>query len=306
MKTSYFSIYKDGEIVMPILSVLVTVYNRDRFIDATLRSILGSTFQDFEVIVVDDASSDHSWALANNIAEQDERVHVYLNKVNLGDYGNRAMAASLARGKYIKYVDSDDLIYPHSLAIMVESMEAYPDAALALSHSMPEDSSPYPWCLTPEQTYCKHFLGRGCLSCGPTGAIIKKETFDAVGGFNKSWGVLADIDLWLRIAAHWNIVLLPPGLVWWRRHEAQEYSKNDAEIVYLQRGYELDTTALNDPRCPLAVSERCFALKRCRQHFARKMLCLALAKKRFRTARELFNKSDLSFKDLLSGFKHYL
>lgn len=290
---------------MQLLSVLVTVYNREQFLEATLKSILDSTFEDFEVIVVDDASSDNSLSIAKSIAEKDGRVSVYKNEVNLGDYGNRSKAASLANGKYIKYVDSDDLIYRHSLSIMMEAMEAYPDAALALSHSMPEDIFPYPWCLTPEQAYRKQFLGRGCLSCGPTGAIIKKEAFDAVRGFDKSWGILSDIDLWLRLAARWHIALLPPGLVWWRRHETQEYNKNNAQIFYLQRGYELSTKALNDSQCPLAVDERNVALSRCRQHFARGILSLGLVKRQFLRAFEMFKKSDLSPLDLLSGFRKY-
>jgi glycosyltransferase involved in cell wall biosynthesis len=290
---------------MPILSVLVTVYNREPFLEATLRSILNSTFEDFEVIVVDDDSTDDSLPIAKLIAEKDDRVRVYSNEVNLGDYGNRAKAASLASGKYIKYVDSDDLIYPHGLAIMVESMEAYPDAALALSHSMPEDSSPYPWSLTPEQAYRKHFLGRGCLSCGPTAAIIKKEAFDTAGGFNKTWGVLADIDLWLRIAARWNIVLLPPGLVWWRRHENQEFSKENAEVVYLQQGYELDMVALKDLCSPLTEKDRLTAISRRRQHFARRILSLFFKNNKFSLAQRLFNESDLTVIDLLNGFHVY-
>jgi glycosyltransferase involved in cell wall biosynthesis len=291
--------------IAPTVSVLVTVYNREQFLETTLRSILASTFKDFELIVVDDASSDNSLSIAGRIAEKDKRVIVHRNDANLGDYGNRAKAASLARGTYIKYVDSDDLIYPHSLSVMVEAMEAYPDAALALSHSMPEDISPYPWCLAPEEAYRKHFLERGCLNCGPTGAIIKKDAFDAVGGFDKSWGVLSDMDLWLRVAARWKIVLLPPGLVWWRRHESQEYTKNDARMFYLQRGYELNTQALNNSLCPLRPDEQDTALNRCRQHFARRTLSLALVKGKLRTAYEIFKKSDLSFQNLLAGFKKY-
>lgn len=290
---------------MPLVSVIVTVYNRERYLSETLTGILASTYGDFELIVVDDGSADGSLELAKKFAARDSRIQVRANERNFGDYPNRNRAASLARGRYLKYVDSDDLIYPHSLAIMVESMEQHPDAALGLAHSMPEDEEPYPWILTPEQAYGKQFLGRGCLSCGPTGAIIRRDAFEEVGGFRPEWGVLSDIDLWYRLAARWPTGLFPPGLVWWRRHEAQEFTLGNADLVYLQRDYYLARQALGDPTCPLPLSDREAALQRSRQHFSRRLMSLALRQKRVRAAWRLYRESDLRLADLASGFTAY-
>ena len=80
----------------PRVSVLVTVYNREAYLAQTLRSILASSFRDFEVIVVDDCARDQSAAIAENIAAEDQRVRVVHDQTNLGDYGNRMKAASLA------------------------------------------------------------------------------------------------------------------------------------------------------------------------------------------------------------------
>jgi glycosyltransferase involved in cell wall biosynthesis len=284
---------------------LITVYNRERYLAETLSYIGNSSFSDFEVIVVDDHSSDGSLKVAHNAAESDSRIRIFQNKSNLGDYPNRMRAASLARGRYLKYVDSDDLIYQHSLAFMVDSMEKYPQAALGLAHSMPEDKSPYPWCLNSEQAYRKHFLGRGCLSCGPTGAIIRRDAFEEVGGFRGEWGVLSDIDLWYRMAARWSTVLLPPGLVWWRRHEGQEFSLGDADIVYLQCGYQLTTEVLRHYENPLSADDRDQALNRATQHFARKLWSLALRQGKATVALELYRKSELSLTDLAKGIRGY-
>ncbi len=178
----------------PLVSVLVTVYNRERYLAASLDSVLAQTMRDFEVIIVDDVSTDGSVEIARNYAARESRIRFFLNERNLGDYPNRRRAAEQAHGRYVKYVDSDDILYPHSLAIMVEAMKEHPDAALALSHSRPEDERPYPWQLTPVEAYRKQFLGRGCMSAGPSGAIVLREAFEAVGGFG-NWGVLNDIDL---------------------------------------------------------------------------------------------------------------
>ena len=287
----------------PTVSVLVTVYNREAYLGETLRSILASTYRDYEVIVIDDQSSDRSLQIAEEIGTTDTRIRVIKNENNLGDYGNRMKAASLARGEFLKYVDSDDLIYPHGLNVMVQSMQRYPQAAVGLAHSMPEDESPYPWLLSPEQAYRKHFLGRGCMSCGPTGAIIRRGAFDDVGGFREQWGVLADTDLWLRLAARQPIVLLPPGLVWWRRHEGQEFTKDGAAADYLQRGFELDLLRLRDSSCPLSESDKQAALSSREYRMARAVISLGLKKRRLGQARSLYQSAGLSVAKLISALK---
>ncbi|MBC7968281.1 MAG: glycosyltransferase family 2 protein [Fuerstia sp.] len=289
----------------PRVSVLVTVYNREAYLAQTLHSILASSLRDFEVIVVDDCSRDQSAAIAENISAEDQRVRVVRNETNLGDYGNRMKAASLACGTYLKYVDSDDLIYPHTLNVMVDAMERNNSVALALSHSLPEDEEPYPWILTPTESFRKHFLGRGCFSCGPTGAIIRRSAFEEVGGFRKEWRVLSDIDLWLRLGACWPVALLPPGLVWWRRHEGQEFSSSGADLTYLELGYELGQQSLQDVKCPLPDVERKTVTRRLRQHYARRLMALAIRKGQIRLAMKLFKKSDLTAMDLMRGFRKY-
>lgn len=289
----------------PRVSVLVTVYNREAYLAQTLRSVLASSFRDFEVIVVDDCSSDKSVVIAEGIAMEDCRVRVIINESNLGDYGNRMKAASLACGTYLKYVDSDDIIYAHTLDVMVNAMERNEAVALALSHSLPEDEEPYPWILEPTKAWRKHFLGRGCFGCGPTGAIIRRSAFEEVGGFRKEWRVLSDIDLWLRLGACWPVALLPPGLVWWRRHEGQEFSSSGADLTYLEHGYELSRQSLKDVQCPLPEIERKIAIRRLRQHYARRLMALAIRKGQIRLAMKLFRKSDLTVMDLMRGFRKY-
>ena len=113
---------------MPKVSVLTTVFNREKYLEACIESVLQSTFQDWELIIVDDQSRDNSVEIAQSYAENDSRIHLHVNPINLGDYPNRNYAASLAKGKYIKFLDADDLIYPNGLEVMVKTMEEYPNA----------------------------------------------------------------------------------------------------------------------------------------------------------------------------------
>jgi glycosyltransferase involved in cell wall biosynthesis len=294
----------DSAAMTPPVSVLVTVFNRQQYLAECLTSILASTWKDFEVVVVDDASTDGSFEIAEEFAGRDSRVRVERNERNLGDYGNRRRAADLARGTYLKYVDSDDVLYSHSLAAMMEAMQAAGEAALGISHSQPNGEQPYPWRLTPAEAWRREFLDGGCLGSGPSGAIIRRDAFFAVGGF-RNWDVLSDTDLWYRLSARWPIVLLPPGLVWWRRHPGQEFVRNEAEITYLAKGVELATLTLEDQSGPLDENERAAARSRVKQHFARKVISLAFRRGRPYVAYKLLRDARLPVSEVVAGFAPY-
>ena len=258
------------------VSVLMTVYNREAYLADAIQSVLNSTFTDFELIIVDDRSKDRSVEIAEGFRDRDLRIQLHVNAQNLGDYGNRMRAASLARGTYLKYVDSDDQIYPHGLEVMVRNMRSSPEAAAALAHSLPQESLPYPLTLTPLESYRRHFFGRGCFGCGPGGAIIRRDVFESLGGFRPDWGVLSDLELWLRMAASHTILLQQPALTWWRVHEGQQFRIGDAKRVYLERGFQLARGALNAESCPFATDEKARAISILQQRYTRRLLSWAV------------------------------
>ena len=116
----------------PAVSVLTTVYNRAKFLGECIESVQQSQFTDYEHIIVDDGSTDDSVAIARRHAAQDPRIKVFVNEQNLGDYPNRNQAAKHASGKYLKYLDADDLHGPWILNVMVDAMEQFPEAGLGL------------------------------------------------------------------------------------------------------------------------------------------------------------------------------
>lgn len=237
----------------PLVSVLTTAFNREAYIGQAIESILASTLKDLELIIVDDCSTDNTLKIAITYEERDERVKVFVNEKNLGDYHNRNIAASYANGKYIKYLDSDDTIYPHGLQVMVDAMEAFPDAGFGLA-SKPEDERPYPVCLSPEQIYAEHFGGFGHFNRAPGSSVIRRDVFLAEGGFSGE-RLVGDLELWLRLARKYKMVKFPFDLYWNRLHQQQEVNASDARTVYRQRTNELLLAALRHPDCPLPVAE---------------------------------------------------
>lgn len=231
----------------------MTAYNREKYISEAIDSVLESAFTDFELIIADDASTDNTLAIAKEFALKDKRIAVYVNKQNLGDYPNRNKAASYAKGKYIKYVDSDDRISPEGLKVMVEAMEQYPEAAFGFCDTKEQEHNRYPVLYTGEEALRKHFFGGGLLQAGPTSAIIRLEAFKKIGGFSDKRFV-SDYEAWLQFCLSFSVLILPQGLVWIRTHRDQE---NDAgRLDYYQLNYNLHKNFIQHTHNPFTQKEK--------------------------------------------------
>ncbi|MFB1027712.1 MAG: glycosyltransferase family 2 protein, partial [Flavobacteriaceae bacterium] len=261
--------------INPKISILTTVYNREKYLAACIDSVLASSYKDWELIIVDDVSSDTSLAIAKSYEQKDARIKVYVNDKNLGDYPNRNKAASYAKGKYLKYLDADDLIYPRGLEIMVHTMEQFPEAALGISQKVAEDVKPYPFLMQPKETFTREFLMRGVLGLGPTGTIIRRDAFETLGGFTGT-RYIGDTELWYKIALAYPVVKMQEELVFWRQHDDQEITKGQDSFFYLENAFKLKLNTLQKKELPLEALERQMALKKLTHRFSRNIARLIL------------------------------
>lgn len=113
---------------MPLVSILIPSYNHGRFLPACLDSIHTQTFEDWEVVLVDDGSKDDSVAIARRYAAQDPRVSVHVNDTNLGTYGTEQKALDLSREKLVAVMNSDDLWAPEKLEKQIATLHKHPGA----------------------------------------------------------------------------------------------------------------------------------------------------------------------------------
>lgn len=285
---------------MPKVSVLTTVYNREKYIAACIESVLASTFQDWEMIIVDDQSKDNSVAIAKSYEARDSRIKVFVNETNLGDYPNRNQTASYAQGKYIKYLDADDMIYPHGLEIMVKTMEVFPEAALGISKEVAEDYKPYPFVMQSEESFRREFLMRGVLKLGPTGTIIRRDKFEELGKFTGT-RYIGDTEMWYKMALHYPVVKMVPGLTFWRQHDDQEITKGMENYFYLENTYKHAMATLDDPKMPLSIQEITIAKQKIDKRFGRDIIRLIVVKKEFKKARSIMKSCQYSWSQLLQS-----
>ena len=270
---------KNLQMNTPLISVLMTAYNREKYIAEAIESVLASTYQDFELIIVDDCSKDSTVDIAKSYEAKDSRIKVYINETNLGDYPNRNKVASYASGKYLKYVDADDYIYPNGLEIIVNQMEAFPNASVGL-FSLPQNiQKPFPILLSPRESYEYNYFGPGLFHKAPLSAIFRKDSFEEIGGF-KPDRMVSDFEMWYRMAQRFNFLLIQDHIVWYREHDAQEVnSKSAFELIYtrIEKKYIIDNNS------PLNLIQRKLILKR-RIKMYLKQLVISIMKFEFRNA----------------------
>ncbi len=245
----------------PAVSVLMTAYNRADLIAASIESVLDQTYRDFELVIVDDRSTDDTARVASRYL-RDPRVRLVRNEQNLGDYPNRNHAATFARGEYLKYHDSDDVMYRDCLEVMVSALDSEPRASFALTASRAWPGGPVPMLLTPELAYERNYLGEGLFHLGPACAIFRRSRFAELGGFPDA-GVHSDALFWIRACRSEHVLLVRSDLFWYRVHADQELNVSRSE----QAALEIEAAqwaALFHEDCPLSGPAR----EQARRNFA--------------------------------------
>ncbi len=277
----------------------MTVYNREKYIADAIQSVIDSTYKHWELIIVDDQSKDNSVEIAKSYQIKDDRIKVFVNENNLGDYPNRNQAASYAKGKYLKYVDADDKIYPHGLEQLVYYMEQFPTAGYGLC-SLPQDEfKQYPFQLNQAQAYERHYLQQPLFHKAPLSSIIKKEAFNAVGGFTGKQH-LGDFEMWHILSQKYPVVLMPHGIAWYRVHDDQQMNDNRADPFVPFKYMLLADELLLSKNCPLNEAEKQKALHNNKKH---KSVAIVSAIKHHSISKALQMKkaSKMSFLTILSS-----
>jgi glycosyltransferase involved in cell wall biosynthesis len=220
----------------PLVSVLMTAFNREKFIRAAIDSVLRSTYRNFELIIVDDCSHDKTLEIVKLYEEADSRIRVYQNTHNLGQFPNRNKAASLAKGVFLMCVDSDDTINIDGIEMVVNAMLKFPDCSFGMQWPY---SSGEPFSVSSSGVIYNHFFIQPCLMMGPGGTIIKRKYFNDINGYPYKYGVPGDMFFNLKAASKSSIVMLPFDFMFYRRHDGQEINKQ-SEYIYFGYTYLRD------------------------------------------------------------------
>lgn len=186
----------------PVVSVVIPAYNRAHLISRAIASVLNQTYQDFEIIVVDDASSDNIEEIVNSL--DDERIRYIRHATNKGAGAARNSGITAAQGIYIALLDSDDEWFPEKLEKQVDRFDlsgektgvVYNGHLIVAENTNEIIARNFP---TVRGNVYIHAL-RYCLVGGGSTAMVKRECFQKAGLFDERLPSLEDWELWIRIA----------------------------------------------------------------------------------------------------------
>ena len=197
--------------MQPVVSVVIPLYNKEKHIQDTLKSVLAQTFEDFEVIVVNDGSTDNSLAEAEKI--EDKRIKIF-SIANQGVSHARNHGVEIANSEFIAFLDSDDVWKPNHLEDLNHLLQEFPNCgmyatAYELVFGKKHISSQY--YKIPRQNewngIVADFFESSTINCiaSSSSVMIPKKVFKNLGGFCTDYNSGEDIDMWIRIAVKYQI-----------------------------------------------------------------------------------------------------
>ncbi len=225
---------------MPLVSFVIPCHNAERFLGEAIQSVLEQVYDDFEVIVVDDGSTDHTRQLVETF--DDPRIR-YIYQENRGPGGARNTGAAAAKGDYLAFLDADDIALPHRLAAQLKVLEDDPSLSVVGSGYawIDEDDQRIPWNAHSWQRWPElNDLANWLFDCPlvPSATMLRRAVWADVGGFEEDLRGGEDWNFWLRL------VLTGHRMAWHR----------DVVCLYRRRPSSLSHDALRMSRdCPEAL-----------------------------------------------------
>jgi glycosyltransferase involved in cell wall biosynthesis len=244
---------------MPKVSVILPTHNRAYLVSEAIESVLNQTFHDFELVVVDDGSTD----LTPHVLQRWGGRIRCVRQENAGVSRARNVGIGVARGRYLSFLDSDDLWLPRKLESQVKFLDANPHYAACYTDEV--------WIrrgkrVNPKQIHRKYsgWIFDRCLPLciiSPSSVMLRREIIDTVGCFDETLPVCEDYDLWLRTASRFPIFFIDEQLIVKRGGHADQLSTrswgNDRyRVVALQKQLSQDHLATHERRAALEMLDK--------------------------------------------------
>jgi glycosyltransferase involved in cell wall biosynthesis len=220
---------------LPEISVLMPTYNYASYLPEAIASALAQDFQDFELLILDDGSSDDTAAVVKPFCARDARVRFAVNPANLGMVANWNQCLQQARGRHIKFLFGDDkLSDPQALAKMFTLLRNNPTAMLAasartildekssviyISRTLPDG------CHNGRKIIASCLIGNENLVGEPSSVLFRKA--DAQRGFDTAYRQLVDMEMWFHLLERGDLVYTREPLCAFRRHAGQQTAVNN-------------------------------------------------------------------------------
>lgn len=205
----------------PKITVLMPVYNGERFLKRSIESVLNQTFDDYEFLIIDDKSNDSSKNIISSY--RDKRIRFVENEKNAGQMGTLNIGVGLSRGGYIARMDQDDVSLPDRFKKEVKTLDMDSSLGLVYSDSFIVDEDGNRKARTffdlsrPYRSFIFDRLMKGNFIAGNT-VMMRRGVFETIGLYNTAYKVAAEYDLYLRLARRYKVDFIDEPLAEYRVH----------------------------------------------------------------------------------------
>lgn len=218
---------------MPRISVLLPVYNAEKFLPEAIESVLGQSYDDFELIAIDDGSNDNSLEILERYSETDNRIRI-ISRENRGLTPTLNEGIELAIGEYIARMDADDICIPERFAVQLAFLDAHPEICavggqVILIDEEGRELTPFSLPHNHADIDKSHLSGPGSEICHPA-AMIRTKVLEHLGGYNEANETAQDFDLWLRMAEVGQLANVDQIVLYYRQHlQSVGYAKRNKQ-----------------------------------------------------------------------------
>lgn len=231
------------------VSVIIPTYNRVTYVNQTIDSVLNQTLNSFELIVIDDGSTDGTFEKLEGYGER-IRLLTHENRVNRGQSAAINLGLRNVKGKYIAILDSDDFWEPHKLQIQVDFLKNNPDVGLVYCNGYGVDSDGKRYYdfyeKDPQEKNDPNRVLLDCYILLPQNSLVRKTIYDQVGFFNEDYRSAQDHDMLIRIAEVTKLAYLADYVFNYRRHK-DSISAKKQDVRWLTGFKILDAAAKRYP-----------------------------------------------------------
>jgi len=201
----------------PKVSVIIPTYNRARSVSSAIQSVLDQTFEDFEIIVVDDGSTDNTKEVIKSF--KDKKIHYLRHIKNKGSQAARNTGIKHSKGKFIAFLDDDDMWLPQKLERQLTIIEDKPDIGVIYTGFVFISDGKVYYVYTPSLRGNIYYDVLKKTVAATSTVLLRRECFNKVGFFDEHLPRYEDWDLWIRLAKHFKFDFIKEPLVLCRFHE---------------------------------------------------------------------------------------
>lgn len=231
---------------MPLVSITIPTYNGATYLRKSIESVLAQSFQDFELIVIDDVSTDATWDIAQEYTRCDRRIAAFQNNTRLGLVANFNRCIELAKGRYVCLWHQDDVMMPQNVERKVALLEANPRVGFVHSNILMideegkvlsehwESDTRRDYVISGHEFFLKMIQPGKNYVCCPA-VVARRECYQKLGCFRSELYFACDWEMWMRISLYYDLGCLGEPLMHFRRHKASESFRIEGTISEIEQ-----------------------------------------------------------------------